>query len=109
MDSYLRGLIIRRIFASEIWGAFFLGGGGRGAYYRNFTGIFLYYVRSHPIILQLTSGMLCVTRDIYIFLLLSQLNRNGMHYTLGNNTSYLGLMLDFCCINTNATFQCVGI
>ena len=29
-------LIIGRIFASEIWGAYFFGGRG-GAYYRNFT------------------------------------------------------------------------
>ena len=41
MGLYLRGLIIRGIFASEIWGAYFREGlfffGGGGAYYRNFT------------------------------------------------------------------------
>ena len=52
MGLYLGGLIIGRIFASEIWGAyfreglfFFFGGGlilggayfGGGAYHRNFT------------------------------------------------------------------------
>ena len=42
MGLYSGGLIIGRIFASEIWGAyfregfFFGGGGGMGAYYRNF-------------------------------------------------------------------------
>ena len=46
MGLYLGGLIIGKIFASEIWGAyfregllflfFFLGGGGGGGY-RNFT------------------------------------------------------------------------
>ena len=43
MGLYLRGLITGRIFASEIWGAyfreglfFFFFGGGEG-YYRNFT------------------------------------------------------------------------
>ena len=51
MGLYSEGLIIGRIFASEIWGAyfreglfislfislFFWGRGGGGAYYRNFT------------------------------------------------------------------------
>ena len=34
---YLGGLIIRRIFASEIWGAYFLEGLFLEAYYQNFT------------------------------------------------------------------------
>ena len=48
MGLYSGGLIIGRIFASEIWGAYFrdrllfLWGGGGGAYYRNFTVIVLY-------------------------------------------------------------------
>ena len=45
MGLYSGGLIIGRIFASEIWGAYFRedlfwaggGGGGGGGYYRNFT------------------------------------------------------------------------
>ena len=47
MDLYSGGLTIQRIFASEIWGAyfweglfhfiFFCGGGGGGACYWNFT------------------------------------------------------------------------
>ena len=42
MDLYLGGLVIGRIFASEIWGAyfrraFFWGGGVGAAYYWNFT------------------------------------------------------------------------
>ena len=41
MGLYLGGLIIRRIFVSEIWGAYFREGlfwgwGGGGAYYQNF-------------------------------------------------------------------------
>ena len=45
MGSYMAGLIIGRIFASEIWGAYFRddlflevarGGGGGGGNYRNF-------------------------------------------------------------------------
>ena len=43
MGLYLGGRIIRRIFASDIWGGggffregFFLGG-GRGAYHQTFT------------------------------------------------------------------------
>ena len=42
MGLYTGGLIVGRIFASEIWGAYFWEGlffflGGGGAYYRNFT------------------------------------------------------------------------
>ena len=37
MGLYSGGRIIGRIFASEIWGAYFREGGGGGAYYRNFT------------------------------------------------------------------------
>ena len=41
MGLYLGGLIIRSIFASQIWGAYFreglFFGGGGGAYYRTFT------------------------------------------------------------------------
>ena len=41
MGLYTGGLIIRRIFVSEIWGAYVQEGlflfGGRGAYYRNCT------------------------------------------------------------------------
>ena len=38
MGLYFGGFIIVNIFASEIWGAYFGGGGGyEGAYYRNFT------------------------------------------------------------------------
>ena len=41
MGLYSGGLIIGRIFASEIWGAYFredlFWAGGGGAYYRNFT------------------------------------------------------------------------
>ena len=47
MGSYSGGLIIGRIFSSEIWGGLIIsiflffwgggGGGGGGAYYRNFT------------------------------------------------------------------------
>ena len=45
MGLYSGGLIIGRIFASEIWGGAYLLGGvffGGGAYYRNFTVCSLY-------------------------------------------------------------------
>ena len=49
MSLYLEGLVIGRIFASEIGGAYFREGfflgGGRGAYYRNFTVIWNVLVR----------------------------------------------------------------
>ena len=52
MGLYSGGLIIGRIFVSEIWGAyfreglffFFGGGGGGGAYYRNFTVAHVHYI-----------------------------------------------------------------
>ena len=47
MGLYLGGLIVGRIFAFEIWGAYFREGllllffwGGGGAYYRNVTVLF---------------------------------------------------------------------
>ena len=51
MGLYLGGLIIGRIFASEIWGAYFLffflgGGGGVGAYYGNFIVIYHREIRA---------------------------------------------------------------
>ena len=53
MGLYLGGLIIGRIFASEIWGAYFWeglfcgGGGGGGAYYWNFT-VFVHVFQTFP-------------------------------------------------------------
>ena len=44
MGLYSGGLIIGRIFASEIWGAYFSGGlifFGGGAYYGNFMVIYV--------------------------------------------------------------------
>ena len=43
MGLYSGGLIIGRIFACEIWGAYFRKGlfWGGGAYYQNFT-VFIY-------------------------------------------------------------------
>ena len=50
MGLYTGGLIMGRIFASEIWGAYFREGlffwGGGGACYRNFTVCLKRYSRT---------------------------------------------------------------
>ena len=65
MGLYSGGLIIGRIFASGIWGAYFLGGLFWGAYYRNFT-VFCFKV-AHNCIEQFRTlvviTQLCITND----------------------------------------------